>query len=91
MTIQIENLERRCRYTCNFTVDQWDLYQKEGSVQVAGILNTKLAHYLNSGAPRDEVLTRMDALMENWRSYGAWDTEPRAFLNLVLDHCYSQG
>ena len=80
---------RIVRVKVSFTAEQWQLYTASmpcGSA--ATTLNIELNQYVNNGFTRAEVRTRMHVEMSRLRKTGAFDTEPRAFLETVLDEIF---
>lgn len=90
-------VERVVKISAYFTPDQWQLYNdvdvaafgKDGAAAyragVAFELNKTLCDYVNRGETRAAITTAMHSLMRHRAEYGASDTEPRAFLEQVLD------
>lgn len=74
-----------------FSAEDWDLYSDESHLYasvIAGGLNRQLEEYVNRGEARSEVTRLMHSLMHAMREEGAYDTEPRAFLERILDQIY---
>lgn len=78
--------------TCNFSADQWGLYTntfpRDEIEDVANRLNSQLNDYVNSDYTRTETREGMYNFLSKWTCYGAYDTEPRAFLDAVLEEIY---
>lgn len=72
-----------------FTWKEWQLFKMKGSAGVARALNTKLKSLVNSGKySRDDITDQMHTLMSESRKFGAFDSEPRWFLEDILDEVY---
>lgn len=78
---------------CNFSADQWGLltfsFPRDEIEAVADRLNEYLASYVNDGSyDKKTVLNGMHKFMSDRSKYGAMDSEPRMFLDCVLDEIY---
>jgi hypothetical protein len=62
------------------TEDDWQLYNMPGSKKAAREINTKVAKALNN----NDIQGAYEVLQE-YREYGATDTEPTAVLNEIMD------
>jgi hypothetical protein len=78
--------------TCNFSADQWGLYTnsfpRDEIEDVANKLNSQLNDYVNEEYTMTEVRDGMFNYLAKWTRYGAFDTEPRLFLETVLGEIY---
>ncbi len=78
--------------TCNFSADQWGLltatFPRDEIEDVANRLNNQLNEYVNDEYTVTEVRNGMHHYMLNCKNYGAYDTEPRNFLEQVLEEIY---
>lgn len=78
--------------TCNFSADQWGLltsvFPRDRIEKVATFLNNRLNDYANEEYTKAETMAGMHDVMYNNKEFGAFDTEPRAFLDMVLDEIY---
>lgn len=78
--------------TCNFSADQWGLYTntfpRDEIEDVANRLNSQLNDYVNNDYTRTETREGMYNFLSKWSQYGAYDTEPRLFLDKVLEEIY---
>jgi hypothetical protein len=62
------------------TANEWYLYDISGAKQAAREINTKVAKALNN----NDIQGAYEVLQE-YRKYGATDTEPTAVLNEIMD------
>lgn len=78
--------------TCNFSADQWGLYTdtfpRDEIEEVANRLNNKLNEYANNDYSMKETRDGMFNYLAQWTRYGAFDTEPRMFLETALGEIY---
>jgi len=78
--------------TCNFSADQWGLYTatflRDEIEEIADALNNALQDYVNNDYTKTETLNGMHHVMLTYKNYGAYDTEPRTFLDKVLEEIY---
>ena len=85
-------IETKRLVTCDFSAYQWGLYinlfPREAIEKVADRLNQRLNEYANEDYTKAEVLEGMYQFMHTYKDYGAFDTEPRVFLELVLEEIY---
>lgn len=77
---------------CDFSAAQWELYvnkfPRKEIENIAIILNNRLKSLTNDRFTKERVRELMVAEMEGYSEYGAYDTEPLAFLDKVLDAIY---
>jgi hypothetical protein len=67
------------------TPEQWGLFCDDPKApECANALNTVLQALINSGHTKPEIFTVMHSLMDRWKHVGAYDSEPRFFLEEVL-------
>ena len=72
-----------------FTADDWQLYtSNEGSAEAAVELNTALKEAVAKYTERCDVEDAMHTAMGKLRNFGASDSEPRWFLQDILDKLY---
>ena len=78
----------------NFSADQWALYtatiDKEEVDSCANHLNGWLEYYVNAGMHRKMVEENLHEIMRQYKNHGAYDSEPRGFLEVVLDEIYKK-
>jgi hypothetical protein len=78
--------------TANFSADQWGLYTttfpRDEIEDVATKLNTRLNDYVNEDYTKAQTMAGMHDIMLNYKYYGAYDSEVRGFLDMVLDEIY---
>jgi hypothetical protein len=78
--------------TCNFSADQWGLltnaFPRDEIEEVANKLNSQLNDYVNNDYTMKETRDFMFNYLAQWSRYGAYDTEPRMFLEQVLTEIY---
>ena len=73
---------------CTFTQDDWRLIDKEGIESVVLDLNFQLETFVNAGYSKNDVRKLMHQDMATYTGYGTCDSEPRAFLEVVLDEIF---
>ncbi len=85
-------IETKRVVTANFSAAEWGLltvcFPRDEIEGVADRLNNQLNEYVNEGYTMTEVRDGMHHLMLNCKNYGAYDTEPRNFLEQVLEEIY---
>lgn len=78
--------------TCNFSADQWGLYTnsfpRDEIEEVANKLNSQLNDYVNNDYTMKETRDGMFNYLAQWTRYGAFDSEVRDFLDVVLEEIY---
>lgn len=79
--------------TCTFNRDDWQLVDKEGVESVVLDLNFQLETFVNAGYSKNDVRKLMHEDMVTYTGitnidYGTCDSEPRAFLEVVLDEIF---
>lgn len=74
-----------------FTAEDWQLYTSSmDCVPAANSLNKALKEAVNSGANREDVEKLVNKEMNRLRNFGAIDSEPRWFLEDVLDQIFGK-
>ena len=78
--------------TCNFSADQWGLltnsFPRDEIEKIADSLNNAVQDFVNNDYTKKETLDGMYRVMEIYSNYGAFDSEVRGFLDMVLDEIY---
>ena len=78
--------------TCNFSADQWGLltntFPRDEIEEVANKLNNQLNEYVNNDYTMKETRDFMFNYLSQWTRYGAFDSEVRGFLDVVLEEIY---
>jgi hypothetical protein len=73
----------------NLTAAQWDLYDSTMECgNAARALNKRLEASINKGLERNEVRKEVEKVMLKYSEYGAYDTEPCAVLEHILDKVF---
>ena len=75
--------------TCNFTRDDWELFDVEGVDQVVNDLNFQLETFVNAGYSKNEVRKHMYNDMATYTGYGTCDSEPMNLLEDALDEIFN--
>ena len=87
----MNNLNKSVKIDPQFTAEEWQLYTATRKCKkVANSLNKSLRTLVNNGCTKIHVHDSMITIMHLYSEYGATDTEPRWFLNAVLDQVYNQ-
>lgn len=73
---------------CSLTAKEWDLYDIEGSDQVAEKLNMKLESLIKKGCDEAALESEMHDFMSHYSGFGAFDTEPRSVLAQLIMHLF---
>ena len=77
---------------CDFSADQWGLYTytfpREEIENIATTLNNNIEEWVNNNFSKEATRRGMYKLMAELSKYGAYDTEPRGFLDMVLEEIY---
>lgn len=79
----------------SLTACGWDLYDSDEPANshrpamAASYMNECFESWFNSGADRDTVREYVHNVMNIWSDTGAYDTEPRAILEKLLDEVYA--
>lgn len=76
--------------TCNFTRDDWQLFDMEGVGQVVKDLNFQLESFVNAGYSKREVRKLMRQDLATYKDYGACDSEPLNLLDDALDEIFGE-
>lgn len=88
---KIQNLTKTVQINAKFTAKQWQLFTcSYDCTQAAMELNEALMAAVNAGDARNIVESKVYSVMRKNAYYGAADTEPRWFLNDVLDQIYGE-
>jgi hypothetical protein len=78
--------------TANFSADQWGLltysFPRDEIENVADALNNALQDYVNNDYTKKETLEGMHKVLSQYSNYGAFDSEVRGFLDVVLEEIY---
>lgn len=73
----------------SLTARDWELYcDMPGNDKAARAINNAFMEAVNDGCPREEVREATYAVMAEYDSFGAQDTEPRATLEDLLDRVF---
>lgn len=89
--MKIKNLNLTPTIRPSFTPEQWQLYTASvDCTHAARELNETLAEAVNAGNSRSEVQQKMSVVMKKNAYFGACDSEPRWFLEDVLDEIYGK-
>lgn len=87
----MKNVSVHKRITVNLTPEQWQLYTASMNCSIAADeLNRLFEQSFNSGKLRKEVRAIMEKRMSDLSSFGAYDTEPLAILEDLLDLVYAE-
>lgn len=87
-----EKLVVRKNVQLNYDADDWDLYTSVDSVELAAsALNATFEEAVNKGGTRDEVENIMGKRMNEFRHFGANDSEPYRVLDNLLDKVFGRG
>lgn len=85
-------IETKRAVTCNFSADQWGLltysFPRDEIEKTADYLNDSLQEYVNEDYTLEATRMGMHNFMQQLSKYGAYDTEPREFLECVLTEIY---
>ena len=84
----VQGLNKTVEINPTFTWQQWELYDTPDSERIAIELNFMLALMFNAGASRRSIEAKMSERMASYSQFGANDTEPRVFLNRILNHLF---
>jgi hypothetical protein len=78
--------------TCDFSADQWELFTHSFPrceiEEVANQLNAYLTKLVNSNYDLRQTEDLMHHKMKSFAIYGAYDSEPLRFLELVIEEIY---
>ena len=73
------------------SADDWELYtNKPGAEKVAQQLNTAFMSAVNNGLSAGEVEDSIHQVMNALKQFGAYDTEPRYVLRVLLRKVFGQ-
>lgn len=81
-------LDRKVYINAFFEPEEWGLFEKEGSEEVAIDLNKKLEFYVNKGYKKEEVITKMMAELKKHKKFGSYDSEPIRFLEKIVEYIF---
>ena len=85
-------IETKRVVTANFSAAEWGLltvcFPRDEIEEVANKLNQRLNDYANNGYTMKQTRDGMFEFLSKWSKYGAFDTEPRMFLEHVLGEIY---
>lgn len=85
-------IEKKVVADINFSASQWGLltftFDRDIIEGVADQLNRALEDWVNNGYGLKETREGMYELLEQNSKYGAFDTEPRSFLEAVLEEIF---
>ena len=81
-------LKRKFVCECNFTKDEWQLFDVPKSDFACKTLNNALQQSIMAHSDSDEVLREMQGVMSMFADCGAMDSEPYEHLNSVLRYVY---
>lgn len=86
----MNRLNKSVHINPTFAWTDWELYEDAKATNTARLLNELLRDLVNAGCDRDEVERQMLATMESdaFSEVGANDTEPRRFLDRILEEIY---
>ena len=74
------------------TASDWELFtSKPGAEEAARHLNREFESLIRQGFSKEEVDSKMNALMETYSHLGARDTEPRYVLKQLLLEAFPYG
>jgi len=76
------------------TADDWQLYGSEGDVardMAAFEMNAKIENMLNAHATRTEAAQALGTILNEYRSFGAADSEGYAVAIDLYDEFFNQG
>jgi len=81
-------LTRKFVCKCNFTKDEWSLFDVPKSDFAAKTLNSALEQSIMAHSEPDEVRREMEGVMTMFADCGASDSEPYHLLTSVLRYVY---
>ena len=88
----MRNLTISKQIKCEFTPEDWALltftFDDAELRPIAQDLNESLEVLFNGGSDKNFVREMMHKELHRYVKYGAFDTEPRMFLEYVLNHLY---
>ena len=85
------SVARTATITSKFTREDWEIFDMPGVDRVVADLNYQLQYYTGLGFTKEQVRKYMHQDMWEYRDFGAADTEPRVFLEDVLDEIFGDG
>lgn len=84
----VKKLEIKKIISLSYSEEDWELYDKEGSAEVARSLNRKLEELVNTGCPREEVQREMEKTLNLYSAWGAADSEGYNMVDHILDRVF---
>lgn len=84
----MNRLNKSVQINPTFSWTDWELYEGPFSSSTARSLNQHLMDLVNSGNDRRETEDAMHDLMLKLSKSGAYDTEPRDFLERILTEIF---
>ena len=79
---------------CDFSADQWGLltlsFPRDEIEKVATNLNNNIEEWVNNNFSKEATRTGMYNLMAELSKYGAYDSEVRDFLDMVIEEIYNK-
>jgi predicted TIM-barrel enzyme len=83
------SITRVVRISARMTAEDWQLYtSKPGADRVAHALNALLEFHVADGKTKDEIREVMLVVMRGLSDFGAYDTEPCAYLDQLLEEIF---
>lgn len=88
------NVRKTSTVSIDLSAEEWELltasFPRRIMEKVANYLNKRFSQGFNIGMKPNELRTSMDELMLSFAIYGAYDTEPRAVLEMLIEKCYDR-
>lgn len=84
----MSKLTIRKNVSLDYDEDDWDLYNMRDSDLIAKILNKTFEEAVNTGLDRRETESKMHKVMEHYKYYGAYDSEPVRALDRLLEKIF---
>ena len=72
----------------SLTADDWELYHIDGREDAANCLNQAVAVALNRSVLKSQAKTKIEAALNEYRQWGADDTEGHATVQRIWDLFY---
>jgi hypothetical protein len=72
----------------SLTADDWELYHIDGREDAANCLNQAVAVALNRSVLKSQARTQIEAALNEYRQWGADDTEGHATVQRIWDLFY---
>ncbi len=84
-------LTRAPQVRCRLTADQWQLFTASRDCsRVAALLNIAFEDAVNGGGSLEQVRAAVEAVMREYRDYGATDSEPRHTLDVLIEQVFGR-